>query len=173
MPRRVALDLTEGTLHRSAPRGPSSPPRRVRRTYFTCTSPHSCTGDGNAMVLRAACRLQDMEFVQFTHRHLRRGMPITEGARVSGYLTNSKGERFMERYAPNAKDLASRDVVIRAMTVEIREGRGVGPEPRLHCSAPGAPGGRCHSRTSAGNRGDGAHIRRVESPREPIPVQPT
>ncbi len=100
------------------------------RTFFSCTSAHTCTGDGNAMVLRAGIGLQDMEFVQFHPTGIYgAGCLITEGSRgEGGILINSEGERFMERYAPSAKDLASRDVVSRAMTIEIREGRGVGPD---------------------------------------------
>jgi succinate dehydrogenase / fumarate reductase flavoprotein subunit len=171
----VALKLDDGTIHRFRSRMTILATGGYGRTYFSCTSAHICTGDGNAMVLRAGLPLQDMEFVQFHPTGIYgAGCLITEGSRgEGGYLTNASGERFMERYAPSAKDLASRDVVSRSMTIEIREGRGVGPlkdhiflhldhlDPKV--LAERLPGISESARIFAG----------VDVTREPIPVIPT
>lgn len=126
----VALDLAKGDLHRFRSHQVILATGGYGRSYFSCTSAHTCTGDGTAMALRAGLPVQDMEFVQFHPTGVYgAGILISEGCRgEGGYLSNSDGERFMERYAPNAKDLASRDVVSRSMTIEIHEGRGVGAE---------------------------------------------
>jgi succinate dehydrogenase / fumarate reductase, flavoprotein subunit len=171
----VAIDLATGRLHRFRSHQVILATGGYGRAYFSCTSAHTCTGDGSAMVTRAGLPVQDMEFVQFHPTGIYgAGCLITEGVRgEGGYLTNSDGERFMERYAPNAKDLASRDVVSRSMTVEIREGRGVGKEKdhiHLHLEHLGPevieerlPGIAESARIFAG----------VDVTKEPIPVLPT
>src|ERR1700754_615225 len=171
----VALKLDDGTIHRFRAQMTILATGGYGRAYFSCTSAHICTGDGNAMVLRAGLPLQDMEFVQFHPTGIYgAGVLITEGARGDGgFLRNAEGEKFMERYAPYAKDLASRDVVSRSMTIEIREGRGVGKNKDhifLHLDhldpkilAERLPGITESARIFAG----------VDLTREPVPIVPT
>ena len=171
----IAWSLMDGTLHRFRAQTVILATGGYGRIYFSCTSAHTCTGDGGGLVLRAGLPLQDMEFMQFHPTGIYgAGCLITEGARgEGGYLVNSEGERFMERYAPSARDLASRDVVSRAMTVEIREGRGVGPKKdHIYLHLDHLDPAMLHERLP-GISESARVFSGVDVTRQPIPVLPT
>jgi succinate dehydrogenase / fumarate reductase flavoprotein subunit len=171
----LALDMAEGTLHLFRAQGVVLATGGYGRAYFSATSAHTCTGDGGGMALRAGLAMQDMEFVQFHPTGIYgAGCLITEGVRgEGGILRNSNGERFMERYAPNAKDLASRDVVSRSMTIEIREGRGVGPhKDHIHLDLTHLDPKDIHEKLP-GIAESARIFANVDVEKQPIPVIPT
>jgi len=171
----LALDMAEGTLHLFRAHGTVLATGGYGRAYFSATSAHTCTGDGGGMALRAGLGMQDMEFVQFHPTGVYgAGVLITEGVRgEGGILRNASGERFMERYAPNAKDLASRDVVSRSMTIEIREGRGVGPQKdHIHLDLTHLDPKDIHEKLP-GIAESARIFANVDVTRQPIPVLPT
>ena len=171
----IAWNLNDGTIHRFRAHSTIIATGGYGKAYYSATSAHTCTGDGNAMVLRAGLPLQDMEFVQFHPTGIYgHGTLISEGVRgEGGYLVNSKGERFMERYAPNAKDLASRDVVSRSMSIEINEGRGVGKEQdHVHLHLSHLDKSIIESRLP-GITEAARLFANVDVTKEPIPVVPT
>lgn len=171
----MALNMEDGTIHRIHAKNTVLATGGYGRAYFSCTSAHTCTGDGNAMAMRAGLANQDAEFVQFHPTGIYgAGCLITEGCRgEGGILRNSEGERFMERYAPSAKDLASRDVVSRAMTMEIREGRGVGPKKdHIYLHLDHLPAELLAERLPGISETAGIFAG-VDVTKEPIPVLPT
>ncbi|MFY2764774.1 succinate dehydrogenase flavoprotein subunit [Arenimonas sp. MALMAid1274] len=171
----LALDMASGELHLFRAQGTVLATGGYGRAYFSATSAHTCTGDGGGMALRAGLPLQDMEFVQFHPTGVYgAGCLITEGVRgEGGILRNSAGERFMERYAPNAKDLASRDVVSRSMTIEIREGRGVGPKKdHIHLDLTHLNPADIHEKLP-GIAETAKIFAGVDVTKQPIPVLPT
>lgn len=171
----MAYNQEDGTIHRFRSHKTVIATGGYGRAYFSCTSAHTCTGDGNAMVTRAGLPQQDLEFVQFHPTGIYgSGCLITEGSRgEGGYLLNKNGERFMERYAPTAKDLASRDVVSRSMTLEIREGRGVGRDnDHIYLQLSHLPASVLHERLP-GISETAAIFAGVDVTKEPIPVLPT
>ena len=171
----LALDMAEGSLHLFRAHGVVLATGGYGRAYFSATSAHTCTGDGGGLVMRAGLPMQDMEFVQFHPTGIYgAGCLITEGVRgEGGILRNSNGERFMERYAPHYKDLASRDVVSRSMTIEIREGRGVG-EHKDHILLDLTHLGPEVINDKLPGIAESAHIfAGVDVAKQPIPVLPT